>query len=121
MFDQVSVHGIIHGIFGAVVFSLAPVTCFVFHRRMRTDPALQALAPWTLAAGILLVVGIVLLKVSQLPGGLFPYKGLVQRAVLLVFMTWLLALGATVRTRLTGPTRLSGSSRTSAGPTAGEH
>ena len=30
LFDQRTMHSLIHGIFGAVVFSLAPVTCFVF-------------------------------------------------------------------------------------------
>jgi Protein of unknown function (DUF998) len=39
LFGQVSVHGIVHGVFGAVVFSLAPISCFVFYRRFRSDPA----------------------------------------------------------------------------------
>jgi hypothetical protein len=90
VFDQASVHGIIHGIFGAVVFSLAPASCFLFYRRFRSDPAWRPLAGWTLAAGVLLTLGVALLKFSELPReGLFAYKGLVQRVVLMTFMAWL--------------------------------
>src|SRR4051812_19913630 len=35
--SPVSTHGIIHGILGAVVFSLAPVSCFLFSRSFRRD------------------------------------------------------------------------------------
>lgn len=101
MFDQVSVHGTVHGIAGAVFFSLAPVTCLVFYRRLRMDPALRALAPWTLAAAVALVAGIALLKMSQMPGDLFAYKGLTQRAILIVYMAWLFALAHLARTHPT--------------------
>jgi hypothetical protein len=37
-----SVHGTVHGIFGALVFSLMPVSCFVFLRRFREVKALLA-------------------------------------------------------------------------------
>jgi hypothetical protein len=30
VFSEVSVHGIIHGVFGALVFALAPLSCFLF-------------------------------------------------------------------------------------------
>lgn len=103
MFNQVSVHGTIHGIFGAVVFSLAPVTCFVTYRRLRIDPALRALARWTMATGFLLVAGIVLLKISQVPGALFDDKGLIQRLILILFMVWLFALAALAWTWPSGP------------------
>jgi Protein of unknown function (DUF998) len=95
LFDQVSVHGLVHGVFGAVVFSLAPISCFVFYRRFHRDPIWRALAGWTLAVGVALVVGIVVLKISQLPAsGLFDWKGLVQRAVLVTFFAWLFAFAA---------------------------
>ena len=95
LFTQVSVHGIIHGIFGAVVFSLGPISCFVFYRRFRRDPTWRAFAGWTLGAGAALVVGIVVLKISEFPvSGLFAWKGLVQRAVLITFFAWLFAFAA---------------------------
>jgi hypothetical protein len=68
MFDQVSTHGVVHGIFGAVVFTFAPLSCFVFYRRFRNDPFWRPLAGWTLATGVVLTLGIGLLKVSQQPG-----------------------------------------------------
>jgi hypothetical protein len=89
------VHGIIHGIFGALVFSLAPLSCFLFYRRFRSDPAWRPLAPWTLATGVLLTLGLALLKISEQPQArLFGYKGLVQRVLLVAFMTWIFAVAA---------------------------
>jgi hypothetical protein len=100
---RASAHGVIHGVFGAVVFSLAPVSCFLFYRCFRADAAWQALAGWTLAAAVLLTLGIGLLRFSELPqAGLFAYKGLVQRAVLVTFLTWLF-LVATRLHRLAAP------------------
>ncbi len=95
----VTVHGTVHALFGAVVFSLAPISCFVLHRRFRRDPTWRGLAGWTLAAGIALTAGVVVLKISQLPaGGLFAWKGVVQRAVLVAFFAWLFAVAARLRT-----------------------
>ena len=95
MFNQTTTHGIIHGLFGAVVFVLAPAGCFVFYRRFRSDPAWHPLAGWTLAAGIVLTLGIGLLKVSQLSQTeLFEWKGLIQRVILVTFMVWMFAFAA---------------------------
>jgi hypothetical protein len=91
IFDQHSVHGAIHGIFGALVFSFAPISCFIFFRRFRNNPSWQQFAWWTLAVGTLLVVGIGFLKASQFPeNSLFAWKGVVQRTILVSYMTWLL-------------------------------
>ena len=95
MIDQHTPHGTVHQLFGAVVFSLAPASCFVLYRRFRRDPAWRSLSRWTLGAGVALVVEIVLLRVAQLPDGvLFDDKGLVQRALLVTFLGWLFAVGA---------------------------
>ena len=84
-----TVHGTVHQYVGAVVFSLAPVSCFVLYRRFRRDPDWRTLSGWTLAAGVALVVEVVLLKVAQLSGhGLFDVRGLVQRVLLCTFMGW---------------------------------
>lgn len=98
MFDQASAHGVVHGIFGAIFFTLAPVSCFVFYRRFRSDRAWHPLAGWTLAAGVVLTLGIGLLKVSQQPGsGLFDWKGLVQRVILAAVMAWIFAVAFRLR------------------------
>lgn len=98
MFAQATAHGVVHGIFGALFFTLAPVSCFVFHRRFRSDPAWRPLAEWTLAAGVILSLGIVLLKISQQPeSGLFEWKGLVQRTTLITVMAWIFAFAFRLR------------------------
>lgn len=100
MFGQTSPHGIVHGIFGAIVFTFAPLSCFVFYRRFRSDPGWRPLAGWTLVSGVVLTLGIVLLRISQQPGsGLFEWKGLVQRAILVTFMAWIFAVAFRLRGR----------------------
>jgi hypothetical protein len=84
-----TVHGSIHQSVGAVVFALAPASCLVLRRRFRRDPRWRGLSGWTLAAGVALVVEVVVLKVAQQPDyGLFLVKGLVQRILLTTFMAW---------------------------------
>ena len=98
MFGQTSAQGVVHGIFGAIVFTFAPLSCFVFYRRFRSDPAWRPLAGWTLLSGIVLTLGIVLLKISQQPeSGLFEWKGLVQRVILVTFMAWIFAVAFRLR------------------------
>ena len=98
MFQQASIHGIVHGIFGALVFTFAPISCFVFYRAFRRDTYWRPLAVWTLASGVDLTVGVVLLKISQQPGsGLFEWKGLVQRVILFTFMAWIFAFAFRLR------------------------
>ena len=93
MLDQHSAHGIVHGIFGALVFTFAPISCFVFYRRFLRDPVWRPLAGWTLASGIVLALGVAALRISQQPGnGLFEWKGLVQRIILVTFMAWIFAV-----------------------------
>lgn len=98
MFDQSSWHGVVHGLVGAVAFTLMPVSCALVGRGLRQAEA--GFARWSVAAAVALVAGIVLLKVAQTPGGpLFDVKGLVQRAVLVVFFVWLFALAVLLRHR----------------------
>jgi hypothetical protein len=98
MFQQASIHGVVHGIFGALVFTFAPISCFVFYRRFRRDTDWRPLAGWTLASGVVLTVGVVLLKISQQPGsGLLEWKGLVQRVILFTFMAWIFAFAFRLR------------------------
>lgn len=98
MLDQSTTHGLVHGIFGAVVFTFAPASCFVFYRRFRKDPMWRSLAGWTLFSGIVLTLGIGILKISQQPGsGLFDWKGLVQRVLLVTFMAWIFAVASRLR------------------------
>jgi hypothetical protein len=98
MFNQATTHGVVHGILGALVFTFAPLSCFVFYRRFRGDPLWRPMAGWTLVAGVVLALGIVLLRISQQHGnGLFEWKGLVQRVILVTFMTWIFAVAFHLR------------------------
>ena len=91
IFLQMSWHGMLHGIFGAIVFSLAPVSCFVFFRRFREDQKWQLLQWWTLAVGVLLVALVILLKMAQLPTALRQWAGLIQRMTLITYLGWIFA------------------------------
>lgn len=96
--DQSSPHGLVHGIFGAIVFTFAPVSCYVFYRRFRVDPAWQHLAGWTLTSGLILTIGIGVLKISQQPdSALFEWKGMAQRVLLVTFMAWVFAVASHLR------------------------
>lgn len=98
MFGQATAQGVVHGIFGALFFTLAPVSCFVFYRRFRGDRSWRPMAGWTLAAGVVLTLGIGLLKLSQQPdSGLFEWKGLVQRVILVTVMAWIFAVASRLR------------------------
>ena len=98
---QMSLHGILHGIFGALVFSLAPVSCFVFWRRFREDPQWQSLQWWTLAAGIVTTAAVVLLSASTksavIPNAFTPWNGLIQRMVIIPYLIWIFIFAFALR------------------------
>jgi hypothetical protein len=91
--SQATVHGTLHGIFGGIVFTLMPITCFVYLRRFRADPSWQSLQGWTLALGSISALGVILLTIStKLPDvqNVFtPWLGLIQRSAIVPFMLWL--------------------------------
>lgn len=99
--DQMSLHGIFHGIFGALVFSLAPVSCFVFWRRFREDPNWKHLQGWTLTVGIITTAAVVLLsaatKTAVMPNALTPWNGLIQRTVIVPYLIWIFTFAFTLR------------------------
>ena len=99
--DQMTVHGIIHGIFGALVFSLSPVSCFVFWRRFRHDPSWNHLSGWTLAAGIITAAAVILLsvatKTTMIPNVFTPWNGLIQRMVIIPYLIWIFIFASSLR------------------------
>src|ERR1035437_551196 len=89
---QMSWHGILHGIFGALVFSLAPISCFIFYRRFREDSKWQSLSRWTITACIIIVIAVVFMKIGQIPPSLVnTYVGLIQRIALIAYLSWIFA------------------------------
>jgi cytochrome bd-type quinol oxidase subunit 2 len=89
-----SLHGTLHQILGALVFSLAPVSCFLFWRRFRADPAWRTLQRWSFAAGIIITAAVLVLKVgiSGPPAersALRPWIGLIQRTALVTYLAFI--------------------------------
>jgi hypothetical protein len=101
--DQMSLHGIFHGIFGALVFSLSPVSCFVFWRRFREDSNWKHLQGWTLTAGIITTVAVVLLSASTKqpiqPNAFTPWNGLIQRMVIVPYLIWIFTFAFALRNK----------------------
>ena len=91
MFDnQQTPHGIIHGIVGALVFSLSAVCCFVLWRRFRIDEKWRSLSVFSLIAGVIMAVLIVMMKIGQIHAGLLKdWAGMVQRFCLITSYMWI--------------------------------
>jgi hypothetical protein len=101
---QASVHGLVHGILGGIVFLLMPISCMVFYRRLRTEPSWQSFSKWTLVMGILLIATLTLFtfatKIPSLQIVFSDWFGLLQRLVLIPFMFWVFTLGLTMYRKL---------------------
>jgi len=89
-FFQMSVHSKLHYLFGAVVFSLAPLSCFAFFWSLRNAPGWRLFRWWSLVLGLAMVAGIALLKAAALPpeNALHPWLGAIQRATIVPFFVW---------------------------------
>jgi hypothetical protein len=85
MFDnQQTLHGIIHGIAGALVFSLSAISCFVLWWIFRIDKEWKPLSAFSFLAGVAMTILIVLMKMGQLQSGvLHDWAGAVQRCCLM--------------------------------------
>ena len=99
MFDnQQTAQGLLHGIFGALVFALSPVCCFVFWRRFRIDADGGRLRLLSLLAGVIMMAVVVLMKTAQpLNSPLNPWAGLIQRCSLVTFYVWVFAFSIKLR------------------------
>ena len=65
MFDnQLTFQGTLHGVFGAIVFSLSAINPFILWRRFRIDDEWKSLSIYTLTTGIVIVILIVLMKIK---------------------------------------------------------
>ncbi len=104
--NQTTFHGILHGIFGGIVFSLMPISCFVFLRRFREDPKWQFLQWWTLVLGTITAAAVILLtvatKLPDLQNIFSPWLGLIQRAAIVPFMLWLFLLALSLHAKEQG-------------------
>ena len=90
--NQTTLHGNLHGIFGAIVFLLMPISCFVYLRRFRVDPKWHSLRGWTIILGTISAIGTLLLTLTTKSPGLQAsfsgWDGLIQRTAIVPFMIW---------------------------------
>jgi hypothetical protein len=105
--ENMTTHGLIHGILGGIVFVLMPVTCFVFYKVLKGTEGMKGFAQWTLIAGVVIAVAMVMFtlasKVPNLHTQFLPYQGLLQRAEIVPYMVWVLTF-AWKKLRLRGAT-----------------
>ncbi len=92
--DLMSWHSKLHWLFGALVFSLAPVSCFVFLRRFWKDPKWQSFRWWTLAIGTITTVAVIIMSVGPTrppapPNAFNEWNGLIQRTILIPYLLWI--------------------------------
>jgi hypothetical protein len=90
--DQMTTSGLLHGIFGAIVFTLIPIVCWVFVRRFQVDPKWRSLYGWTLGVAIITTAATIALSVATkpplAPNILTEWDGLIQRFLIAPFHAW---------------------------------
>ncbi|MEX1071579.1 MAG: DUF998 domain-containing protein [Anaerolineales bacterium] len=99
--DQRSLQGNLHHIFGALVFTLMPITCFAFLLRFRTDTKWRTLYWWTLVVAVLTTVAAILISIATLPSStptrLSEWVGLIQRFLIIPFLVWIFIFALALR------------------------
>jgi len=103
--DQMTLDSKLHwNVFGALVFSLSPVSCFVFLRRFRADSTWRPLRWPTLAAGAITVASVVLMAIGPTrppaaPNAFNAWNGVLQRAFIVTYLGWIFIFAWRLRTR----------------------
>lgn len=99
--QQKSVHGIIHGIFGAMVFVLMPASSWIFFKLFKKEQAFKPLKNITFLFAIILTLALVTFTyVTKVPASenVFPdLNGFFQRLALIPFMVWLFYFAFRIR------------------------
>lgn len=91
--EQVTLHGRLHDLFGALVFMLSPISCFVFLCYFRNNLKWQPLFQWTLMAAIVITVAVVAMSLgptlpSEVSSIFYEWAGLIQRTALITYLAW---------------------------------
>jgi hypothetical protein len=93
--DQMTLHSRLHwNVFGALVFALSPVSCFVFVRRFRAEPFWRSLQWPTLAAGLITTASVVFMAVAptrppEPPNAFNGWNGAMQRLFIVTYLAWI--------------------------------
>jgi hypothetical protein len=95
--QQMSAHGLIHGLSGGIVFLLMPIIIFIFLRHFLSDIKWRSFRTWTLILGIIEAIGVIVFTyASKIPVEQNAYinlLGLFQRIALIPFMVWVVIFG----------------------------
>jgi hypothetical protein len=102
--DQLTLHAKAHGIFGALFFTFAPVSCFVFLRRFRMEARWRPMVAWSIAARAVLVADILLMRIGPTrpprpPNALNEWCGVLQRVAAVAFFAWMVRFAWSLRRR----------------------
>ncbi|MFX0062167.1 MAG: DUF998 domain-containing protein [Candidatus Hermodarchaeota archaeon] len=102
--NEWSLFGTVHQLLGALAFVLFPVSCFVFWWRFKEDPEWQSLRWGTLIAGLIIVVGIILLRIGptmppEPPNAFNAWVGLIQRVIIIPYLAWIFTFAFMFRKR----------------------
>jgi hypothetical protein len=93
--DEMSWHSKLHwNVFGALVFALSPVSCFVFLRRFYAEPAWWPLRWPTIAAGITTAAAALFMAIAptrppEAPNAFNAWNGAVQRVFVIIYLAWI--------------------------------
>lgn len=93
-----------HYAVSSLAFFLSPLCafCFMFAERSNSGAAWQAFRRWSLALGIAMALGLIVMKLATMPpptNPLQPWRGLIQRVTVLPFVVWLFAFGVVLLKR----------------------
>ncbi len=103
--QQKSVHGIIHGILGAIVFILMTISSWTFLKLFKKEKEFKSLKNVTLLFAILLTLSLIAFTyVTKVPTSQNIFQnlnGLFQRLALIPFMIWLFYFAYSIRGVLT--------------------
>ncbi|MFW9958478.1 MAG: DUF998 domain-containing protein [Candidatus Odinarchaeota archaeon] len=97
--------GIVHNIIGFIIFSLFPISCYVFWRAFREHDEWKSFQKPTLVVGVMITVGLLAFAVALIgmvltPNALTDYIGLIQRIDIITFLLWVVALAWNYRKHL---------------------
>ena len=91
--EQMTFHGTIHFIVGMIMFTLMPISCFVFLCCFSDDRKWRSLRRWTFGLGIISALGLVLFimaaKMPEMQKLVHNQLGLIQRIAMVPFMVWI--------------------------------
>jgi Protein of unknown function (DUF998) len=100
--DDMTLPSKLHWAVGGLVFTLQPVSCFVFLRRFRVDPGWRSLQWPTLTAGIITSAAVLVMSLGPTqppapPNAVNAWNGVLQRALIVPYLAWIFMFARRLR------------------------